>query len=500
MPNFHDRQSDIAAAQLSRNHLLMRVGIVGVLLLGAWLRFYRLGAQELWLDELYIADLVRGGLGAIWRTAFVDILAPLSILPFWLAGQIWGISVLSLRTVSTVASLLSLAAFYRYCTLVVAPKIALVTTGLFAIAPLAIYYAQEARPYALGLMGAILTLWAYERVRRHGGIGEWVLYAILASIAGQLFYLNVFLVGAQLLALLVLASNRRRVLLGGLLTVLATVATLGPYVVNTTGAIIGGWKSGVNALDFTSTMQTLMSGDSRFAPAGARLAALTAVAVGFAVALAARRAWQTLLPHVFQISMVLLVSFLLLPLIGKPVPSADERIFLMILPSVLIGFGIGTQQLFTQGIGRLIAVILVMTLSLASLASLRNYFNHFIKSPEGRLVGAIAAHASPGDPVITQSDAYSVDAALRFYRSDLPVYRYHRQDGDRWFIIPNPSILIIYRNVYVEIDLSEMMQRDRLWLVERESHPPYLDFLLTQYEVREEYAVAPFRALLLEHR
>ncbi len=477
--------------------LCLWVGIGAALLVGALLRLYRLDGQKLWLDELYMAQLVRDGLGTIWRTAFVDVLPPLSTLPFWLAGQMGGISALSLRLVSVVASLIALLAFYRYCMIVLDRSAALMVIALFAIAPLAVYYAQEARPYALALMGALLTMLAYERLRQRGSLVDWALYVALAVIAGQFHYFNVALVGAQLLALLILDRDRRRVLLGGALTVLAVAVTLGPFTIGA-AIVLSHWGRASAKLDFLSTMQTMMAGDTRFAPAAVRTVALAIAAVGLALALTNRHRRAVLLLHAFQIAMPILVSFVLLPLLDKPAPAYDERPFLMVLPSVLIGFGIGLQSLLTWRVGRLLAAVLVVTLCITSCQSLSNYFGSFVKSPEGELVTIIGMRTNPGDRALTHSNAYSVDAALQFYQPDLPVYRYRREDAGLWLFAPHPSILLAHRG-YEEVELDALARGQRLWLATRGTEPPpYLEWLLTQYQVREEYTVVPFRAILLE--
>jgi hypothetical protein len=478
--------------------LLYRGGVIGIAGMGVWLRFFRLDAQRLWLDELYTADLVRGGLGTIWRTAFVDIVAPLSNLPFWLAGQMGGLSARSLRMTSVVASLVALAVFYRYCALVLDRRMVLTAAGLFALAPLAVYYAQEARPYALGLMGLLLTLLAYERLRQHDSRGRWAIYIVLAVCAAQFQYLNIALIGAQLSALVILSPDRRRSLIGGGVTVLAVAATSGPFIAGA-AAVIGGWKSS-GGLELASAMQTMAAGDIRFAPQAARLAAISAFSAGWMLAAADRSTWRTLLPHALQMAFSIMAAFVFLPLVGKFAPAYDERAFLLLLPSALVGFSLGIQSLLRRGKGRLLPVVLTAVVAVSSLAGLSNYFGGFIKSPEGQLIKAMEASVMPGDPVLTNRDAYSVDAALRFYRPDLPVYRFRREESGRWFGVSDPSILLILRGTRPEIELSGLMDGRRLWLIQRDAELPYLEFLLARYRVREEYRVAPFRAILLERR
>ncbi len=104
----------IKGQELDRQRLYVIFGLLVVLVLGIFLRFYKLNTQLLWLDELYIAELVDNGLDQIWRTALVDVLPPLSTLPFWLAGRIGGVTAQNLRMVSAIASTIALLAFSKY--------------------------------------------------------------------------------------------------------------------------------------------------------------------------------------------------------------------------------------------------------------------------------------------------------------------------------------------------------------------------------------------------
>jgi hypothetical protein len=360
-----------------------------------------------------------------------------------------------------------------------------------------VYYAQEARPYALGLLGVALTLWAYERVRRHDRLLDWALYAIVATIASHLYYLNIALVGGQLLALLVFSSDRKRVVLGGALTVFLVLLTLGPFAVGATH-IMGTWKHAGSTLDFRSAIKTMLAGDYRIATPTARTAAMAVVAIGFALALLNPRTWRTLLPHALQIALALLLAFGLLPLLGRPVPAYDERAFLMLLPSALAAFGIGVAPCLKHWAGRVLVAALIVILGLASLSGLSNYFGTFVKSPEGELVETMAPRIQAGDQAITNVDAYSMDAALRFYRPDLPVHRYFPGEEGQHTLVYSPPMLRIQWEHRQETELAKLSLGERLWVMWRSAPPPFYEELLAQYEVREEYGLPPFHAVLLE--
>jgi len=487
----------IKGQELDRQRLYVIFGLLVVLVLGIFLRFYKLNTQLLWLDELYTAELVDNGLDQIWRTALVDVLPPLSTLPFWLAGRIGGITAQNLRMVSAIASTIALLAFSKYAFMVQKPGTALISVGLFAIAPLAIYYSQEARPYGLGLMGIVLSLLAFEHLRRHDSITNWIIYILMASVASQFYNLIPVLIGGQLITLLILAENRKRVLLGSLMTVVTITLTLGPFTIGAFN-VVTGWKYYPHHLGFLSSIKTLLAGDVRFASPLVRFAALATAFLGFILAVSDRHSWRPLLPHALQITLVFVVTFLILPLVGMQAPAYDERAFLMLLPSIIIIISIGIQNMMDRKSGQLIAVILTVMICTSSFVSLFNYFFHFSKSPEGQLAKLISTAANHDDKVITHIDAYSVEAALRFYSPELRIYRFQRENNGYLFVIRDPSILIINQSTQNEIEFSQQIQNNRFWFIHRSSNPSYLESLLNEYEVLENLSVAPFNALLLQ--
>ncbi|MEN6479367.1 MAG: glycosyltransferase family 39 protein, partial [Anaerolineales bacterium] len=120
---------------------------LGVLLLAAALRFYRLDAQSLWNDEGTSAALALRSLRAIAHDAANDIHPPLYywILAGWV--RLAGTSEFALRSLSALMGVgvvgLTIALGRRWFE----RETALLAGLLAAISPFAVYYAQEARMY-----------------------------------------------------------------------------------------------------------------------------------------------------------------------------------------------------------------------------------------------------------------------------------------------------------------------------------------------------------------
>ena len=140
--------------------------MLAALLLGAALRFYRLDAQSLWNDEGNTARLVERSVRLIVEGAAGDIHPPgyYLILAAWRSAT--GDSEFALRGFSALCGVLTIAAAAALGRRAGGRATAVGAAFLVAVQPLAVYYSQEARMYALlGLVSALTLLVAERFVR-----------------------------------------------------------------------------------------------------------------------------------------------------------------------------------------------------------------------------------------------------------------------------------------------------------------------------------------------
>ena len=159
---------------------------IAITLLAAALRVQPL-AESLWVDELHTAWCAVGPLTEVASRAAIGNQSPIYFWLQWMLATILGPSEFTLRLPSFAAgSLLPLASFLiaRRCGVGGA---GLVAAALIAIDPQSIFYATEARPYALVQLLAVihiaLTLESAQRPTRRLRAG-WV------AVAAFLFYLH----------------------------------------------------------------------------------------------------------------------------------------------------------------------------------------------------------------------------------------------------------------------------------------------------------------------
>ncbi|MEJ2148413.1 MAG: glycosyltransferase family 39 protein, partial [Chloroflexota bacterium] len=129
-----------------------------ILLLAGGLRFYNLGGQSFWNDEGNSARLAERPLSQIVEGAAGDIHPP----GYYLALAGWralvGESEFGLRALSAFASLLTVAAVGAIGARLFDRRVGLLAALLAALSPFQVYYAQEARMYALLALLAALSI------------------------------------------------------------------------------------------------------------------------------------------------------------------------------------------------------------------------------------------------------------------------------------------------------------------------------------------------------
>ncbi len=216
----------------------LRITLYTLLLFAFALRLYALDTQSIWWDEGISLNLARSPLPTILADRLNNIHPPLYfiLLKGWVA--LTGLNAFSARYLSTLASLLQVAAIYAVCrrwfrnpfTVIRHPKpdyglpitdyglpltahrsplAPLLAAFLVTISPLSVIYAQEARVYALLPLATLALLaitweirdWRLEIVSEspispspHLPISYWLILALTEWFALHLHYVMAFLV------------------------------------------------------------------------------------------------------------------------------------------------------------------------------------------------------------------------------------------------------------------------------------------------------------------
>jgi uncharacterized membrane protein len=174
----------------------MKNVLLGILLLGAFLRFHTLGRQSLWVDEAYTWGVV---VNTTWLTVWKSLLvvsdvSPLSYVITKLCAPLLGTHEFGLRLPSAMTGWLAIAATYRLGRVMFGQTVGVLASAFIAASPFAVWYSQDARSYGLYLLLSAGVLGGFWRAERGRGWGMF----ILASMAMYLTqYVSALFVYAQ---------------------------------------------------------------------------------------------------------------------------------------------------------------------------------------------------------------------------------------------------------------------------------------------------------------
>ena len=149
-----------------------------VVFVGAALRFYDLGAESYWGDEVHTLHVALGGTKSL-LSEFVEGNNPpvyLALMALWV--RLAGTTELATRFLSAWAGTAAIAALYAIGRHLFSRKVALVGAGLMALSEFQIWYAQDSRYYALLVFTSLISFYVFlialERDRPSLWIGLWL--------------------------------------------------------------------------------------------------------------------------------------------------------------------------------------------------------------------------------------------------------------------------------------------------------------------------------------
>lgn len=349
----------VARAVKRRRVDTARVVLAAMLLLALGLRVHRLDGQSLWYDEAVTAQVASQGIGELTRWTAADIQPPLYyyVVAGWtrLAGQSeWALRFPSAFFGVLTVALVWAAARRSFGKAGAGRWAAGIAALLSTMLPLHVYFAQEARMYALltflGLLAgyALLRTGAAARAcRDSGATGQrwWVVFVAASVAMLYTHYFGVFLLVAYGACWLVACkfstcSTRTRSLVAFGLSTLAIIALYLPWLpamLNRYRVDASYWQGGLKlgevlrhvALSFTTGAPEMM-----LEPLGVRLLPLYgAVFTAAVVALVWRRRHARVVAWLLVVLIVPVVAVLLL---ASRTPKFNPRYLMLASPPYLL--------------------------------------------------------------------------------------------------------------------------------------------------------------------
>lgn len=187
-------------------------GFWALLLLAVGLRFFHLTTKNLWFDEAWSWYESQKAIVPIIEESAADIHPPLYhlLLRFWTMA--FGQSHLALRMPSLVANVVTLVLAFFIARKVMSERIALLTLFFLTISPHQVFYAQEARMYALVTAFSLGATFFYLRLIEDWRFrrGDCIGYVLCTTLALYTHNFAWLVAGAVMLHFLVSLRERVR--------------------------------------------------------------------------------------------------------------------------------------------------------------------------------------------------------------------------------------------------------------------------------------------------
>jgi len=191
---------------IERNKLIL---ILLICCVGFFLRFYDLGGESYWFDEIMSLHFSQQDLGSILNLpAYEAHIPPLYyiLLHFWIG--LVGTSEFALRSLSALFGSLSIFALYKLGKYLFNVKIAIYSSLILAVSIFHIYFSQEARMYSLLTLTTLVSIFFFLKSLNENRLRFWVSYIIVSILMLYTHSYGIFILIFQLFYLLFYYRNK----------------------------------------------------------------------------------------------------------------------------------------------------------------------------------------------------------------------------------------------------------------------------------------------------
>ncbi|MDI6719437.1 MAG: glycosyltransferase family 39 protein [Methanomicrobiales archaeon] len=195
-------------------------------LIGAFLRFYHLDYNSLWLDEAATLNFARQSPAEIWQIAAGGEFNP--PLFYWIEHLmlIFGDSEFVLRFVPALFGVLTIPLTYSLGKELADKSTGLIAAILLTFSPMHIFYSQDARAYTISVFFVILAALFYIKAMELEDYRLWMLFGIAAAVSFWLHFYTILAIAAILMHALLVSAKQIQERIRYLAVSLATILLL----------------------------------------------------------------------------------------------------------------------------------------------------------------------------------------------------------------------------------------------------------------------------------
>ena len=197
----------------------LSVGFLLIVTLAFFLRFYNLGAQSYWQDEIIMVNITTSGFSEIVNQTTQNARPPLYVVASSIWASIFGTSEVATRSLPMIFSVLATAVFYILVREWFDERTAIIAALFMALSTFQIHHGQNHRYYALLVLNATASTLFYFRAIKNGNWRDFILWIVFGTAAFYSHTYGIFLYVAQGIFFILQFSRYRSSLVRGLISV-----------------------------------------------------------------------------------------------------------------------------------------------------------------------------------------------------------------------------------------------------------------------------------------
>lgn len=397
------------------------ISLLGIILIGFFFRIFHLAAVPLRGDEAF-SVLYWAGLPLSQSLTTIATIEPHPALTYvifrgW--GLLAGDTEFAMRYLPALVNLLGVPAIFAVGKRLGGWQVGLLAALLFALHPYEIWHAQDVRNYAMWAGVSLIALWlglgALDSVR----VRDWLLYALTATLAANLFYSELLILTAFGVFVVITRRGNRSIITRWLLAAAVAGLTSAASLLILQGGLFssgsysGNINNAVNGLYLLTTfLPTLLFGTT--SPLEF-VSSIWVVAVAI-LALGLSILWRHNRRTAIVLGALGILTPLLLSLVSLRVSIFDPRYILAGAPAYSLIFAslVNYAGRSTHWVRRYLSVILMSVWLMICGYSLYNYYFDaaYLKSKDWPSVARfLHQNVNPADLVIQST----VDPAFGYY-------------------------------------------------------------------------------------
>jgi mannosyltransferase len=385
--------------------------LLGIIIAGLILRFYNLGFNSLWLDEVATYQIVSGNLQHIWESMSdgkIGYSPPLFFVIEWVVVQIYGVSEASMRIVSAFFGTMTILVMYHIGEKFYDKTTGLITAAIIAFSPFLIFYSQEARMYSVLLFCCAVTFYFFLKAMKDNNRNDWIYFGIAsATVLWTHFYAVIF---PGLLIMFAIAYRRKELKNIGIATGIFAAVSL-PIIITAITLYMARYASGsptygFRGIDVITSIFTQLGGYSS-----------PTIYLSFFVA---GIVWLYVKDNEKAFLLGWLVGAILLisVIMADHIPMIPRYVIYLMIP---LSLGIaGSYKLFSSLVKnttakKVIAAFLITFFVIMALPFYQSYYTTYSKDDWRGISKDLTMFTEPGDTVVPVPSY--IDIPLGFYYS-----------------------------------------------------------------------------------